>query len=234
MTDLSKSTLRCLGALSLLSLVAMSPPPVPVSEPAPRDASEPAPATLRDTLALFAQDFDVKIVGLNRVGTEAPNWPEADLPPAEMLQWILKDYSYAAVLKPSVAESGRRLPERLFIIGEHKVPPGGNDKDPTQPTIANADRPPPASLAVWGRQPSAVVRSLTSLATSTASRTLAGASAGANSQAAAAAAPPPILKGGENPAQSAAAMAALTRSAQSSLSALVTGLRQACQNPKGC
>ena len=232
MTGISKSTLWRLGALGiLLPLIATAAPPG--NTPAPAPATQPeTPATLRDAVALFAQDFDVKVVGLDHVGTEAPNWPDGDLPPAEMLHWILKDYSYAAILKPS-ATDGRRLPDRLYIIGidEQKVADGKN-KGAAPAEMANADRPPPASLAVWGRQPSAVVRNLTNLASSTGARAQPGTPVGANAQAGAA--PVPIVPNGANPAQSAAAMAALTRSAQSSLSSLVTGLRQVCQNPKGC
>ena len=218
------------GAFVLpLVAAAMSASPQP-SQTAPDSAaatsSAEAPGSLRDTVALFAKDFDVTVVGLGHIGTEAPKWPEDDLPPGAMLRWLLKDYSYATVLRPDVTANGERLPERLYIVGENQGPADGGSA-PAQ--AADTHKPPP-SLTVWGKQPSTVVRNLATLAASTGNAANGG-QPGAPGGAAAAA---PIVPSGANPASSAAAMAALTRSAQSSLNALVTDLRKACQNPKGC
>ncbi len=219
------------GAFLLPVIAAgMSASPQPsqaVPNSSPAVSSTEAPSSLRDTVALFAKDFDVTVVGLSRVGTEPPAWPENDLPPGAMLHWLLKNYSYAAVLRPDVTANGERLPQRLYIVGENQGPADGG----RAPAQAEDTHKAPASLTVWGKQPSAVVRNLATLAGSTGNAGQNGAAGGA---AGAAAASAPIVPSGANPATSAAAMAALTRSAQSSLNALVTDLRKACQNPKGC
>ncbi|HVJ51587.1 MAG TPA: hypothetical protein VM689_03950 [Aliidongia sp.] len=212
------------GVAALLPLAAT----IAWADPAP----DAPPATLRDAVTLFGQDFNVKIVGINRLGTEAPDWPSQALPPADTLYQLLKHYSYAVILQPSDEATRSRLPAQLFIAGENK-----NADSSTTIAGAPAADPAPhsataaADLAVWGRQPSSVVRNLNSLAISAAPRPQSDVGDGATAQRTPA---PQPLAAMENPAQSAAAMAALTRSAQSSLNALVTGLRNACPNPKGC
>jgi hypothetical protein len=221
MMKLFRATIRCFGAVAmLLPLFAMA---------APSEAPVQAPTTLRDVVATFAEHFDVKIVGLSHIGTESPIWPATELSAPDLLRWLLKNYDYAAVLKPETPGSERPLPDRLFVVGEHKV---AADTGSSQPGAANSGQAPPASLAVWGSQPSSVVRNLTAMAVSSAPKAPPGAPGGGAGKAPNA--QQPLLSAGENPAESAAAMATLTRSAQSGLSALVTQLRQACQNPKGC
>jgi hypothetical protein len=201
-------------------------------------APEPAAVTLRDAIALAAQHFDFTVIGANRLGTEAPVWPAEDRGPRDMLATLLKGYSYVVLLKPEAGPDGGRAPQTVMIAGLYHpqaelmtpaplaYPRGSN---PLVATYAPAVTPAPASAdyassgsrpPTWAQRPSTVVRALTQMATTN------GANPGEEAAAASAAA--------ANPAQNADAMAALTRSAQTGLGALVIGLRQACPTPKSC
>jgi len=186
------------------------------------------PTTLREAVEQMARHFDFAVIGANRLGTDAPTWPEEELAPEAMLGSLLKDYSYIVLLKPESGASTPREPGTLLIVGLNHPPPADTTKPATArtPIMASAEAaaPMPVSRAPsWAPRPSTVVRALTKLAT-----TSSGQPGSAGDQSTQPAAPMP------NPAENTAAMAALTHSAQAGLGALVTGLRQACPNPKGC
>jgi len=195
-----------------------------------------SPATLRDAVALAGQHFGFTVIGAGRLGTDAPEWPAEDLPADGVIDTLLKDYSYIVLLKPETVPGARREPGTLVIVGLNHPAPDAPAAAPT----AMAPRTPAAMAAAlpvaalpagpaaatshvpsWAPPPSTVVRTLTKLA-ETNGNTAGGVDGSQPTT------PMP------NPAENAAAMAALTRSAQNGLGALVTGLRQACPNPKAC
>jgi hypothetical protein len=195
-------------------------------------AAEDGPTTLRDAVAMMAQHFGFTVIGANRLGASPTSWPAEDLPPEAMLASLLKDYGYIVLLKPEAGPAGRRDPETVLIVGANQAPAVVSVKPLAPQGAVAAARPVEIGVAAvaspveqhrpsWAPKPSTVVRALTKLA-STSGQSLTG------DQTAVSAAPSP------NPADSAAAMAALTRSAQAGLGALVTGLRQACPNPAAC
>jgi hypothetical protein len=196
-------------------------------------AAEPAAVTLRDAIVLAARHFDFTVIGANRLGTETPVWPAEDRGPRDMLATLLKGYSYVVLLKPEAGPDGARAPQTVMIAGLYHpqaepttqaplaYPRGSNPviafNAPALAVPVNVDRASPVSgPPAWAQRPSTVVRALTQMATTN--------GATPDEEAAAAA----------NPAQNADAMAALTRSAQTGLGALVIGLRQACPTPKSC
>lgn len=227
---------RLLGALfcgALASGTLAAPAQAAVEDAAPA-AQATAPqddeaASLRDAVALMARHFQFAVVGANRLGTDAPSWPAEELAPEAMLGVLLKNYSYVVLLKPEGRPGGARELQTLFIVGPNHPPAETAPAAPAAASAATAHvaaaTPAPAPAAAtghrpsWAPPPSTVVRALTKLATTN------GPDGDLTAQPVA---PMP------NPAENAAAMAALTRSAQSGLGALVTGLRQACPNPKGC
>jgi hypothetical protein len=227
---------RLLGALfcgALASGALVVPAQAAAEESAPAAdvaaAQNDDAASLRDAVALMARHFQFSVVGANRLGTDTPSWPADELAPEAMLGTLLKNYSYMVLLKPETHAGAARELQTVFIVGPNKAPA---ETAPTAPAAAAPMMPRVASAAPapspaaasghrpsWAPPPSTVVRALTKLATTN----------GPNGdEAAQPTVPMP------NPAENAAAMAALTRSAQSGLGALVTGLRQACPNPKGC
>ena len=204
-------------------------------------ASAPAenPATLRDAVELAGQHFGFAVIGAGRLGTDAPEWPAEDLPADGVIDALLKDYSYIVLLKPEAAPGVRREPGTLVIVGLNHpasdaptaAPIPVAPRTPAAVAAAMPVAPLPAAAAAgtshvpsWAPPPSTVVRTLTKLAETN------GNTAGAADQAQSTQPTAPV----PNPAENAAAMAALTRSAQAGLGALVTGLRQACPNPKAC
>lgn len=222
-------------ALGMPASAAIAPTTAPDrAAPAPAET----PATLRDAVELAGQHFGFTVIGAMRLGTDAPEWPADDLPAAGVIDTLLKDYSYIVLLKPETAPGARREPGTLVIVGLNHPPA---DTPATAAPVPAAPRTPAAMAAAqpvaalpapagatshvpsWAPPPSTVVRTLTKLA-----ETNGNGVAGTDQQSAQPTTPMP------NPAENAAAMAALTRSAQSGLGALVTGLRQACPNPKAC
>lgn len=223
-------------ALSMPASAAITPKATDQVAPAPAES----PATLRDAVELAGQHFGFTVVGAGRLGTDAPEWPAEDLPAKGVIEALLKDYSYIVLLKPETVPGARREPAKLVIVGlNHPAPDAPTAAAPAAvaprtPAAVAAAMPamamPAAPLAgtshapAWAPPPSTVVRTLTKLA-ETNGNTVTGASTDQSTQ------PTTPMP---NPAENAAAMAALTRSAQSGLGALVTGLRQACPNPKAC
>jgi hypothetical protein len=196
---------------------------------------DPAALNLRDAIGLVAQHFDFAVIGANRLGTEAPRWPAEDRDPQAMLDTLLKGYSYIVLLKPEASPGAVRQPKTLLITGLFHPQPETATPTPAvlRPNNQVAAASPPASAAppvkidevtqsshapVWAQRPSTVVRALTQLATTN------GGSPAAT----------PAASPTDNPAQNTDAMAALTRSAQAGLGALVIGLRQACPTPNSC
>jgi hypothetical protein len=198
-------------------------------------APEPAAATLREAIALAARHFDFTVIGANRLGSEAPSWPDDDRGPQDALAALLRGYSYVVLLKREAGPDGVRAPQTVMISGlyhpqaEPAVPAPLAYPRGSNPVVAvNASASPPVSAdaehalpgprpPAWAQRPSTVVRALTQLATTNGSDP----------------APAPIAATA-NPAQNNDAMAALTRSAQTGLGALVIGLRQACPTPNSC
>jgi hypothetical protein len=193
--------------------------------------------SLRDAVAAVANHFDFAVVGVNRLGGDTPMWPAADDADAQMIIGsLLRDYSYAVILKPKGKSDVPRTLDTLIIVGHSDHPAAQSP----EPVVARASPPPsPAGAAAaaaiptlavpltphapaWAPRQSSVVRALTKLAVT-------GGDPGSAEAAGSANAPPPA-----NPAENAAAMAALTRSAQAGLGALVMGLRQACPTPNSC
>jgi hypothetical protein len=227
-----------LGAPALAAIATKAPDlaaTAPVGNPAPADS----PATLRDAVELAGQHFGFTVIGAGRLGTDAPEWPAEDLPADGVIDTLLKDYSYIVLLKPETVPGARREPGTLVIVGlNHPAPDapaaGPMAMAPRTPTAMAAALPVaalPAPAAAtshvpsWAPPPSTVVRTLTKLAETNGNTT---GGVDGSQQSAQPTTPMP------NPAENAAAMAALTRSAQNGLGALVTGLRQACPNPKAC
>ena len=211
---------------------------VPATAPdraVPTTAPADAPASLRDAVELAGQHFGFTVIGAMRLGTDAPEWPAEDLPAEGVIDTLLKDYSYIVLLKPETTPGARREPRTLVIVGlNHPVidapaaaPAPMAPRTPAAMAAALPVAAPPAQAGAtshvpsWAPPPSTVVRTLTKLAETNGNAT------GGVDQAQPTTPMP-------NPAENAAAMAALTRSAQSGLGALVTGLRQACPNPKAC
>jgi hypothetical protein len=220
-----------LPAVSAAAVVADQP-----IEAAAPGAADDGPATLRDAVQLLARHFDFTVVGASRLGTDAPSWPAEDLGPEATLDTLLKDYGYIIVLKPETSPGAAREPATLMIVGLNHAPAPEVTAKPaaSAPMLASAGAGAGAGAGSvasmsgsrrpsWAPRPSTVVRALTKLATTNSGQPGVG-----GDQSAQPAAPLP------NPAQNTAAMAALTHSAQAGLGALVTGLRQACPNPKGC
>lgn len=198
------------------------------------DAAAPSaaePSTLRDAVALMGQTYDFNIVGLDRLGTEAPNWPPTEQPPAAVLKRLLQHYGYIAELKTG-SEAGRDgMPQHLLVVGPSA------DRDESVDRTSNPF--PPAlrrDVDAHNVSPSALSRSLGQLALSVhpgpvpavPSRPVAGTSAqvGALSGPSASAAAP--SSSGSTPD-----MAALTNAARASVVGLVTSLRNACKG-SGC
>jgi hypothetical protein len=205
----------------------------------PVDNPTANPTTLRAAVELAGQHFGFTVVGANRIGTDTPEWPAENLPAEGVIDTLLKDYSYIVLLQPESAPGARREPKTLVIVGLNHPPTDAPAAAPTPaaartPTALAAAQPvtavlPAASAATshtpsWAPPPSTVVRTLTKLAETNGN----GASDADQQQGT------QPTEQVSNPADNAAAMAALTRSAQSGLGALVTGLRQACPNPKAC
>jgi hypothetical protein len=216
--------------------LATRAPDLAATAPVGTPASADGPATLRDAVALAGQHFGFTVIGAGRLGTDAPEWPAEDLPADGVIDTLLKDYSYIVLLKPETAPGARREPGTLVIVGLNHPAPDA----PAAAATVMAPRAPAAMAAAlpvaalpagpaagtshvpsWAPPPSTVVRTLTKLAETNGNTT-----GGADGSQASTPLP--------NPAENAAAMAALTRSAQNGLGALVTGLRQACPNPKAC
>ncbi|MGB8840286.1 MAG: hypothetical protein WCC64_04380 [Aliidongia sp.] len=226
-----------LGGMLTVGVPALAADDVSPAAIVASTSPDPAALNLRDAVGLVAQHFDFAVIGANRLGTEAPSWPAEDRGPEAMLDTLLKGYSYIVLLKPEASPGAARQPKTLLITGLFHPQPETATPTPAvlrpnnrvvaanPPTLAapvKADevvqrsRPP-----AWAQRPSTVVRALTQLATTNGGNPAAA-------QATPAAAPT------DNPAQNTDAMAALTRSAQSGLGALVIGLRQACPTPNSC
>jgi hypothetical protein len=238
-----------LGAVTMRHKVTPPDAPPPAESPAPDRPAEggaDGPATIRAALQLMADHFGFTVIGANRLGNDAPSWPAEDLPADAMLHALLRDYSYIVVLKSEAGPNGERDPETVMIVSHNPSPTAAPSPPPAQqnrrmqrpfqssaieaPTsVANADAAsrPSGHVPSWAPPPSTVVRQLAKLASTTA----AGGTQDPNSASADTSAAAPVVP---NPAENAAAMAALTRSAQAGLGALVTGLRQACPNPNAC
>jgi hypothetical protein len=222
-------------ALGMPALAAIAPTTAPDrAAPAPADS----PATLRDAVELAGQHFGFSVIGAGRLGTDAPEWPAEDLPAEGVIDALLKDYSYIVLLKPETAPGTRREPRTVVIVALNHpatdapvaAPVPTSPRTPAamaaaMPAVAMPAAPAAAAghTPSWAPPPSTVVRTLTKLA-----ETSGNSGTGTDQQSTQPTTPMP------NPAENAAAMAALTRSAQSGLGALVTGLRQACPNPKAC
>jgi len=235
-------------ALGMPAQAAVGAPPVATgeatSQPAPANAGKADnPTTLRAAVELAGQHFGFAVIGAGRLGTDPPEWPAADLPAQDVITALLKDYSYIVVLKPETAPGARREPGTVVVVGLNHpstdvaataAPAVAAPKTPAQvaalqPAMASPGAPAATShTPSWAPPPSTVVRTLTKLAETNGNSVL-GTGTDQSSDSAQAS-----TASTANPADSAAAMAALTRSAQSGLGALVTGLRQACPNPKAC
>jgi|GEM_PF-5532760 hypothetical protein len=227
-------TVRILGMLLSGMLAIGAPAAAATGDDAAATAPAPAAASmsLRDAIGLVAQHFDFTVVGANRLGSGPPVWPAEDRGAEAMLASLLKGYSYAVLLKPETTPGAAREPETLLIVGLYSPP-----AEAAKPASAGSARagssagavgsgeiaaaPPSSYPPSWAPPPSTVVRALTKLATTNSS----------NPAADQAAPPAPPMP---NPANNAAAMASLTRSAQAGLGALVIGLRQACPTPNSC
>jgi hypothetical protein len=217
---------------------AAAPVPAGAAAPTAPQTGDDQAMTLRDAVTAVARHFDFAVVGTNRLGGDTPMWPAADDADAQMIvDSLLRDYSYAVILKPKGKSGAPRMLDTLIIVGhsDHAATQGA------EPVVARAAPPPsptgvaPAAvvptLAVpltsrapaWAPRQSSVVRALTKLAVTSSDANTEGAPAAGSTNA------PPA-----NPAENAAAMAALTRSAQAGLGALVMGLRQACPTPNSC
>lgn len=208
-----------------------------VADPAAPQAGDDQSMSLHDAVTAVARHFDFTVVGANRLGSDTPMWPAADDADVQMvIGSLLRDYSYAVILKPKGKSGVPRTLDTLIIVGHSDHPATQSP----EPVIARASAPPsPAGIAPaavvptlavpltphapnWAPRQSSVVRALTKLAVTSNDPGSGQAAGNANT-------PPPA-----NPAENAAAMAALTRSAQAGLGALVMGLRQACPTPNSC
>lgn len=189
------------------------------------------PNTLRDAVALMGQTYDFTIVGIDRLGTEAPDWPVTEQAPADVLKRLLRHYGYIAELKAGGDVANNGMPRRLLVVGP------SSDRDES---AEHATNPFPAALRrdadAHNASPSALSRALGQLALSVhpdpvlarPTRSMAGPSAqvGALSGPSASAVAP--SSGTATPD-----MAALTNAARASVVGLVTSLRNACKG-SGC
>ncbi|HEV2676080.1 MAG TPA: hypothetical protein VGV37_16270 [Aliidongia sp.] len=199
---------------------------------APPDTDGQAAAgasTLRDAVALMGQTYDFRIDGIDRLGTEAPDWPASDQPPAAVLKRLLRHYGYIAELKTGNAAAQAGMPQHLLVVGPSADRGDGSDRS-SNPIPANLQHDAQARQS----SPSALSRALGQLALSThpdpALAVPARPTTGASSQVGALSGP---SASAAQPSSNAPNMAALTNTARANLVGLVTSLQNACKG-RGC
>lgn len=183
------------------------------------------PTTLRDAVALMGQAYGFDIVGLDRLGTEAPDWPATEASPPAVLKRLLRSYGYVAELKTVEDPPGQRLPQRLLIVG--------SSEDRRTGTESSAHPTPGRDADSHHAMPSALSRSLNLLALSVRGTpqphpSTAGPSAHTTALSGPGASIASSPTGSDMPD-----MAALTGTARANLIGLVTKLQQACKG-SGC
>lgn len=189
------------------------------------------PNTLRDAVALMGQTYDFTIVGIDRLGTETPDWPATEQAPAKVLKRLLRGYGYITELKAGGDVANDGMPRRLLVVG----PSSDRNESP-----ARASNPFPAALRrdadAHNASPSALSRTLGQLALSVhpnpvpalPTRSTAGPSAQVGALPGPSASAVAPSSGTATPD-----MAALTNAARASVVGLVTSLRNACKG-SGC
>lgn len=206
-----------------LSHADQAGPPHPAAEVT---GERTEPRTVRDVVAGMRDRYGFTIVGLDRLGTEAPDCPPNRVPPAAVLQRLLRNYGYIAELTSGSDQNDGAVPQRLIIVGSSILRTG--DEAIAVPALPMPElaRSPGATRTAGA---SSVTKTLVHL--------------GFANQPDGAAQPAGKVGMGRstampNPASDASPvtsdLAALTRSAQASLADLVTGLQAACGKAPRC
>ena len=188
--------------------------------------TNPTTNTVRDVVAGMRDRYGFTIVGLDRLGTEAPDCPPHRVPPAAVLQRLLRNYGYIAELTSGSDRNDGAVLRRLIIVGSSVLRTGdGAIAVPAVP-MPELARSPGATRPAGA---SSVARTLVHLAFANQSD---GAAQPAGKVGMGRRAAMPNPSSDASPVTS--DLAALTRSAQASLADLVTGLQAACGKERGC
>jgi hypothetical protein len=226
---LTKKSHRLIGAVALAASVlwcggAHAADLIPSSE----TLGTAEPKTLRDAVAFMGQVYGFDVVGLDRLGTEAPDWPATEASPPAILKRLLRSYGYVAELKAAEDPPDQRLPQRLLIVGSSEDRRTGPES-PGHPVPSSLARDADGHHAM----PSALSRSLDQLALSALGTPRPHRSTDGPSAHATALSGPGAGIASSSTDNGVPDLAALTSTARANLIGLVTKLQQACKG-NGC
>src|SRR5579859_3593773 len=176
----------------------------------------------------MGQVYGFDVVGLDRLGTETPDWPPTEQSPPAVLKRLLRSYGYVAELKAGDQPADQRLPRRLLVVGSSEGR-GAGLEGPANPA-------PPALRRDAGganQMPSALSRSLSQLALSVRGTALPRPPTASPSAHVTALSGPGASVASPATGNGMPDMAALTSTARANLIGLVTKLQNACKGT-GC